>query len=550
MKAIKSFQPIAHNMSKKRAFKLIADAEGLFKDVEDPLDKWPIHKTDTKAQIQNKRSRYLACFLIRMEEDLRQMEVMQPRENQVKQDTWYREFCEIFPGAVIAKVGFSTSHLKDNSTPLSSPSIPVVRAPILGPYAQENRLEPINRCWNILKYFRYCCQSKDDVWQSRFSAEGITQSILINEKHVPSWMRKPEEPTWVSISKTSAVDAADNLQIRQYPIVWQKGVDFDGKDELDEALAKAKAKNIRIPSDHQTLAVDPRLLLSAAAFKDSIRRQFNCENLVIDIRSLEMVYTNKNLSKTGRLTKDILQDPWEQSKSTFIDATNEDIILNILFEALDDPDQNIYESFEPPPGVSAFFDTSSGDVATRTDELIATAVAAFELQQRDASALPTSDIASSTPAEGRENLPAFLDLAFSCGTTGADIGSIPDPRKKFPRAQDHKSLVAYYDGFDVTTEEGKRNWQRRILEKLSMNSTAANVKLEKLPKSFSKDQTDAIEEARFIGERMAVAREGDETADVSILSSSPRIPYYLSQVVKYFLTSNQGQPIGRVYRGE
>jgi hypothetical protein len=166
MKAIKSFQPIAHNMSKKRAFKLIADAEGLFKDVEDPINRWPIR-------------RYLACFLIRMEEDLRQMAVMQTRENQAKQDTWYREFCEIFPGAVIAKVGFSASHLEDNSTPLSSPSIPVVRAPIVGPYAQENRLEPINRCWNILKYFLNCFMLTHIFrYTSTIMASGISDPAL------------------------------------------------------------------------------------------------------------------------------------------------------------------------------------------------------------------------------------------------------------------------------------------------------------------------------------------------------------------------------------
>ena len=48
LKAIKSFEPIARHMNKKKAFKLL-DAESLFQDV-DLLEKWPIRSKDSKAE--------------------------------------------------------------------------------------------------------------------------------------------------------------------------------------------------------------------------------------------------------------------------------------------------------------------------------------------------------------------------------------------------------------------------------------------------------------------------------------------------------------------
>jgi hypothetical protein len=57
------------------------------------------------------------------------------------------------------------------------------------------------------------------------------------------------------------------------------------------------------------LAVDPRLLSSAAAFKDAVRRQFNGENLLINIRNLELEYINLNLTTKGPLTKIFSKTP-------------------------------------------------------------------------------------------------------------------------------------------------------------------------------------------------------------------------------------------------
>jgi hypothetical protein len=108
-------------------------------------------------------------------------------------------------------------------------SFPVVAMPVLGPYKTETRLESINRCWNLLKNFRYCHHA--GLWPSRFTKEGVCQRIILNASHVPDWLRPPENiperPD--EIAKTPAVEAADSLEARDYRIVWDLDIPFNGK---------------------------------------------------------------------------------------------------------------------------------------------------------------------------------------------------------------------------------------------------------------------------------------------------------------------------------
>ena len=157
------------------------------------------------------------------------------------------------------------------------PIVDQVCPPTLGPYQSENRLECVNRCRNLLKYFRYCHQAKG-LWASRLSDTGVTQNYFIDASHIPAWLRPPQEAPGrpATITKTSTVATADALAPIEISIVWDQAQEFDGKEELDETLVQAKAKGTQIPRTHQKPYQDPRLCPSAASFKDAIRRQFNC----------------------------------------------------------------------------------------------------------------------------------------------------------------------------------------------------------------------------------------------------------------------------------
>ncbi|MCJ1237104.1 hypothetical protein MMC14_005088 [Varicellaria rhodocarpa] len=170
-----------------------------------------------------------------------------------------------------------------------------------------NNLLQIQR-WNFLSYFQYLKQSKIDVWNHRFSASSIIKDIIINQICILQWMKKPAYSIPLVIGKTADAIAADALSSKEYWIVWNRALDFSGKEYLDYALQGAQKQQILIPSDMQILQVDPRLLRPVAAFKDSIRRLFNCQKLRIDIQSLDLDYVPSQSTSGSQITKDILTD--------------------------------------------------------------------------------------------------------------------------------------------------------------------------------------------------------------------------------------------------
>lgn len=80
---------------------------------------------------------------------------------------------------------------------------------------------------------------------------------------------------------------------------------------------------------------DPRLTSSLASFKDSIRKQYNCEQLRMEIRSLTLTYLNPNLRCVGHQSVNILPEPCSETKGTFEDADNSGFALRVVFEAVD-----------------------------------------------------------------------------------------------------------------------------------------------------------------------------------------------------------------------
>jgi hypothetical protein len=155
---------------------------------------------------------------------------------------------------------------------------------------------------------------------------------------------------------------------------------------------------------------------------------------------------------SGKLTKDILRCEWKEAKCTFADDSNINLVLHISFEALDDPEQNIFESFEPPPQIAGYFDTASGDVAMNDMALAEATENAFDTEQ----AIMVSQQRPSGTGTGNRDPPCFVELAFSVGRGADDIGSAPNPKEKFPAPKNFEALFRYYDDYDVTTEEDRR----------------------------------------------------------------------------------------------
>ena len=507
LSAVASFDPIAANMNRKNAFRLISDDEAKYKEIDHPERKWPINEGNNDTIKQQKKSRHLACILLNFENDLK---VLQSTD----QD-WHMDMQRRSLDAYNKKTeGHEVDVLDlDFSAPNTSPKPGrvAVSPPVLGPYRGESRLEPINRCWLLLKYFRNC-RAISGAWTQKFSAAALSHSISVDLSHVPHWMRPQEAETeeLSALKKPAAVIAADALAPLDINISWDKEAEFDEKDELDDVLKLAKSKNILIPSTDMKLQQDPRLCPSVEYFRDSIRRQFNCPKIGMDIRSLELHYKNLALSKSTK-ERDIFRSTWEETKSTFADSKNTDLTIHVQFKAAEEPD-NILETFEAPPAIAALFDVSSGDVDQNQEgiqEIFNTAFGEDRVEQ-------ATEPANNDDTDPR---PECLDLLFSYGSSAADIGSPPKP-KKFHGDGAHAKFLAWYDGVDVNDLEARREWQRSVLNEATQNGQVATLKLEKLPKDFSVDVKEAIEKSQLMGMQLAAAKEGDELVGPSAPSKS------------------------------
>jgi hypothetical protein len=502
LNSILIFDKIAKNMNKRSALQLIHDRESDYVNVA-MHEVWPISKEDDEATLKHKKSRWLAVILLLLEGDLKRLRYMEGfkyfAQEQIRAIDTYREQnperTDQFPDVKYAAPGT-----------IPNPERMEVTPPVLGPYKGEDRLESINRCWHLLKYFRACRAAKGQ-WSKKFSPTAIVQRIQVDISHVPDWMKPCEaEEQLPEIPKTKAVVAADALAPIKISIVWDKDEPFDEKDELDAALKTAKGRGIVIPGTDMVLLQDPRLCKTGEFFRDSIRRQFNCQKIGIDIRVLDLQYKNLSLSK-GIKEKDILRDTWEQTKSTFEDANNSEFTIHVQFQATDEPD-NIWESFEAPPAVEAFFNISGGDVELNPGGINEIVVEAFgdNVDDRFEDVVETDDI---------DGLPHFLDLAFAHGGSANEIGSAPKP-KKFSGPNAHAKFLAHYDDHDVREEEVRIDWQNSLLKEATRNGKVANVKTEKMPKEFSEDDKAAIEKAEALGLQLAMAKGEDK----SIVSSS------------------------------
>jgi hypothetical protein len=163
--ACMSFDEIALNMNKKAAILLIYDGEEEFKNV-DPTKEWPLLETDTQGETltederRNRKTRHLACILLQLESDILKVGTMTREENEGRQQFLSPKFTTRFPGVVVPKLGYPPHDLGEGE------KAPELHLPTMS-FEKEHRMESINRCWNLLKYFRYARQSGSA--ESKFS---------------------------------------------------------------------------------------------------------------------------------------------------------------------------------------------------------------------------------------------------------------------------------------------------------------------------------------------------------------------------------------------
>ncbi|OBT82957.1 hypothetical protein VE02_08181 [Pseudogymnoascus sp. 03VT05] len=300
----------------------------------------------------------------------------------------------------------------------------VVKAPVLGPYDGETRMEVFNRLYCLLKYIQYCLNTRT-IWATKFTPAGLSSTVAIQKSHAPYWMQEKDADIPKELPQTAAVEKYDSLPPLNIPISWLRHAAFKEKADLDEALAAATAAGFPIPNTTQISQVDPRLAMTLASFKDGIRRQFNCQQIRVDIWSLVLQYRTE--PSEALQTLDVLRTEWDTSKGVVLDDANYDFSMDLILAALDeDDDAMIFESFEVPPAISGFFDTSSGEAKLRGE-------GAADTEKPSSQETPPGEpIIDGPTTETIDATAAFMEAAFGARKDYDPTGSRPDPLRRFP----------------------------------------------------------------------------------------------------------------------
>lgn len=422
MKSYPRFDAVCRGLSRKSAFLLILSNEDAYTGVK-PDQKWPLGDNPDSTI----RSRHIAAILLDVEKDLKDFRFA-PATNASKNSRFRNEFTQKYPDLTIATY--------NRKCP----------PPELGPLEKEHRLESINRCWALLRYMRNCIQSK--CWDSRFGNDGVTVKVSVAPSHIPGWMRAADTLNPPEIAPQGEVATADNATPIVVTVVWERTKKFVGYDELMTVLETAEEKEITIPDDIYQLPTnaDPRLFKTIFQFKDCLRRLYRCPEIGMDIRRLHLQYTITS-SEEQRMVNILIGD-WDKTLSIFDNKDFSSFTVKVLFAAVEDNSVSLFESFEPLPALASFFTTAESDVTVNVQNV-------------------------------NKNLIEYLE---SIPASNSDEVGLPPEPKAFDNKND---FLAYYSGFDVETEEGKRSFQLKVLSNLSGNANSATVTQEKLPRDLA-----------------------------------------------------------------
>lgn len=299
LKAYMKYQKISKNLNRKAAMRHIRDVEHRFAGV-DPDTSWPLNEQDSNASSVDVRSRHLAVLLLTLEEDLRTF-MYNPEANAENNEVYRNQFRQ--------QSNFS---IPDGDL--------ATRAPDIATRKNESRLEPINRCWCLLQFVKSTIQGSS--WERKFSHDALNKSIKVDSSYIPAWMQDTKETT-IDIPPAPDLAEADSLHPIVVDIRWRR---LPGDTDLSATLDNARARGVQMPRKAGTLQTDPRLHPSIYSFKDSIRRGFNCLDIQMDIKTLEMDFSG---NFAGRLSNNILIEPWADTLHVLNNRKNGDFELMI-----------------------------------------------------------------------------------------------------------------------------------------------------------------------------------------------------------------------------
>jgi hypothetical protein len=198
-----------------------------------------------------------------------------------------------------------------------------VACPDFGPFKGETRLEPANRCMNILYYLMFATNPSN--LEKKFGHKSWDQQKSITDNYRPAWMqptvnsaftkkRLPDEP--VPIDENMANDTYPPVRMElkwNYNSKAREAAEY--REYIDEEGLEGNLPEL-------ITSVEVNHHLNAYQFRDLVRVAYNMSEIGAQISSGRLVITYENFS-TGQEKEEedanevafnILQSDWEKIK--------------------------------------------------------------------------------------------------------------------------------------------------------------------------------------------------------------------------------------------
>ncbi|CAI7581268.1 unnamed protein product [Penicillium discolor] len=198
----------------------------------------------------------------------------------------------------------------------------------LGPVNEhENRLEKVNRCWELLKWFGWLKSTPKPGWTHVATINAIRKAPLVNDHNLPSWMQAPKAEAKSQLSY-------DKSDAKYHPISITKG-------ELDVVLEVAEEKGLKIPTSKCKMSQEPQGFTSIAMFRNYVRVMFNCRELGLKLHTVTLHHHSGSLGEG--IFCDFMTGEWDEMKSAFSDVANTEFRIDMVLQALKFAEEKIYE---------------------------------------------------------------------------------------------------------------------------------------------------------------------------------------------------------------
>lgn len=382
--------------------------------------------------------------------------------------------------------------LTGRKLPKASPLKPEEK-PNFGPFEEDGEceVEALNRCLCLLQHFKYITSKSQ--WERRFfSATPWDAPKEILDDFAPDWMRNPES---VALEAPDEFTGSASVEESQTMTVTWKHASKHKKNAAYVGKLKEEDVFSEVPKT-VTLTITASML--GAEVRDRVREAFKVHEYDGQLEQLTLLCGEEEVAALNADWDGIFKDLQQHTGATF----------SCLLRERDDA-ESPWEYGGPPVTLRGFLDVQQDDVAPKQHQ----APEETERVQRQIFQLTVPKL--ETPFE---------------------------PLKLFGNDKDR--LKKAYGGFDVSTPEGRQDWQLKYLPRLAGTDPVRYVEDGKL-KEFRK-YSEALNAAQTDGVMQAVdleqAQDNDGDAKQALYEVG-RKRYYAYQTAIGGTAASAGPPI-------